>query len=56
MPGRRLRFGKFLVPEQRCKGHFYLKGNVVNLSESDMHMAAAELVEELKSMRADLSG
>ena len=44
------------MPEERCKGHFYPKGNDVNLSESDMHMAAAELVEELKSMRADLTG
>jgi len=54
MSGRRLRSGKILPLEKSNKQQNYSEKKAVNLSESDM--AAAELLEELKSMRLDLTG
>jgi len=49
---KRLRSGKILALERSDKQHNYSKA--LNLSKSNM--AAAELLEELKSMRLDLTG
>lgn len=54
MSGKRLRSGKILALERSDKQHNYSKKKALNLSESNM--AAAELLEELKSMRLYLSG
>ena len=53
MSGKRLRSGKILALEGSDKQHNYSKKKALNLSESNM--AAAELLEELKSMRLDLT-
>ena len=53
MSGRRLRSGKILPLERINKQQNYSEKKAVNLSESNM--AAAELLEELKSMRLDLT-
>ena len=54
MSGRRLRSGKILPLEKSNKQQNYSEKKAVNLSESNM--ATAELLEELKSMRLDLTG
>ena len=54
MSGKRLRSGKILAPERSDKQCNYSKKKASNLSK--LNMAAAELLEELKSMRLDLTG
>ena len=54
MSGKRLRSGKILALERSDKQRNYSKKKASNLSKSNM--AAAELLEELKSMRLDLTG
>ena len=54
MSERRLRSGKILVLEGSNKWHNFSKKKAVNPSESNM--AAAKLLEELVSMRLDLTG
>ena len=54
MSERRLRSGKISVLEGSNQRHNFSKKKAVNPSKSNM--AAAELLEELKSMRLDLTG
>ena len=54
MSGKRLQSGKILALERSDKQRNYSKKKASNLSKSNM--AAAELLEELKSMRLDLTG
>ena len=54
MSGKRLRSGKILALERSNKQRNYLKKKASNLSK--LNMAATELLEELKSMRLDLTG
>ena len=54
MSGKRLRSGKIVALVRSIKQHNYSKKKALNPSES--HTAAAELHEELKSMRLDLAG
>ena len=54
MSGKQLRSGKILAIERSDKQHNYSKKKALKPSESNM--AAAELLEELKSMRLDLTG
>lgn len=54
MSGSRLRSGKILAPEGSNKQQNYSEKKAVNISESNM--ASAKVLEELKSMRLDLTG
>ena len=54
MSGKQLRSGKILAIERSDKQHNYSKKKALKPSESNM--AAAELLEELKLMRLDLTG
>ena len=54
MSGKRLQSEKILAPERSDKQRNYSKKIASNLSKSNM--AAVELLEELKSMRLDLTG
>ena len=54
MSGSRLRSGKILAPEGSNKQQNYSEKKAVNISESNM--AAAKVLEELKSLRLDLTG
>ena len=54
MSGSRLRSGRILAPEGSNKQQNYSEKKAVNISESNM--ASAKVLEELKSMRLDLTG
>ena len=54
MSGSRLRSGKILAPEGSNKQQNYSEKKAVNISESNM--AAAKVLEQLKSLRLDLTG